>query len=148
IVPILTLCAGVAVDAAAKLIARLVRSPRLSVTVLTALGSVLLVAPSAAALVKVEQRDTTPSTGVAARRWIDTHVRPGSRIVREIKTAGLDHSPFRVTEWVPGDPHSPTVAALADAGDQYLLVTRSTAETLVARSDRARLLKRFSSTGY
>jgi 4-amino-4-deoxy-L-arabinose transferase-like glycosyltransferase len=95
ILPIAVLFAAYALVAAATAVQAHVG--RWALVPAVAAGLVLISVLPAEGVVELNARDSVPSTRVVARRWIKTHVAPGSTVVRELKTAPLNWMHLRVT---------------------------------------------------
>ena len=90
--PILPVVVLFAVDGVAWLTAEVsahLGQPELA-PALAVVGVVLVAVWPAKDVVGLNVRDSRPSTRVVARHWIETHVPPGSALVKELKTAPLE----------------------------------------------------------
>jgi hypothetical protein len=58
-------------------------------------GVALVALLPAVNVIQLNVRESRPSTRVVARRWIETNVPEDSSVVRELKTAPLNHTDFR-----------------------------------------------------
>jgi hypothetical protein len=136
ILPVLILLAAFTVDTIAQTLAapstRVLRASILTPVALVAATGVLAIHPVAVLL----DDNANPSTRIAARNWIRSHVPPGSRLLADSRyawdrwgifynasvrasTVPLDHTRFRVNYgFSPGH----TLADYQRAGYQYLIV--------------------------
>jgi hypothetical protein len=97
VLPTFVLLAASALDAA---VVRATRGSMTPAVLRPALVAGLVVAVALASVGRVVALDrlaATPSTRVLARRWMEHHLVPGSRVGVELKTAPLHASGFRVT---------------------------------------------------
>src|SRR5262249_15423801 len=85
--------------------------------------------------VRADRKLTRTDTRVAAQRWIEQHVPPGSRVAAESSTPGMPG--LRVLHLAlpgPGRPSDPNrdVARLRRQGVRYVLVTGAVADRVLA----------------
>jgi predicted membrane-bound mannosyltransferase len=92
--PILPVLVLFAVDGVAWLTAEVgARAGRPELSPALAVAGVLLIAMwPARDAVRLNVRESRPSTRVVARHWIEAHIPAGSALVKELKTAPLDHT--------------------------------------------------------
>jgi Dolichyl-phosphate-mannose-protein mannosyltransferase len=136
ILPVLILLAAFTVDTIARTLAarstRVLPASILTPVALVAATGVLAIHPVAALL----DANANPSTRIAARNWIVSHVPPGSRLLADsryardnwgifynahtpARTVPLDHTPFRIDY---GFLPRHTLADYQHAGYEYLIV--------------------------
>jgi len=113
--PILPVVVLFAVDGVAWLTAELsarLGQPELSPALVVA-GVVLVALWPARDVVRLNVRESRPSTRVVARHWIEANIPPGSTLVKELKTAPLDNT---AVHWM--ERH--TLAGVGWTLDQYV----------------------------
>jgi hypothetical protein len=121
--PILPVVVLFAVDGGARLTAELsarVSLPELSPALAVA-GVVLVALWPAWDVVRLDMRESRPSTRVVARRWIEAHIPPGSALVKGHNTAPLGGTDVH---WVEQNTltHNPwTLDRYADNGFHYFV---------------------------
>ena len=134
--PITALFAAYGVTTVARLIATRNRAfgTRRLVFLATVIAAMLaMTIGPATALVALDQVEASPSTRVAAERWIEQHVPPGQKIAVEIK--GPDFSGTRYPSVHHfALPFAGTVADYAHAGYRYLVINASLAKTYSAQA--------------
>jgi hypothetical protein len=120
ILPLLTLLAAVSLDAVGQILAppiRRVLRPSLVVPVaLVAITAIVAIHPAA----ELVDANTNPSTRTAARHWIVTHIRRGSRVLQDRDTVALDRTQFAVDDRF--NPRTHTVGDYQRSGYQYVVV--------------------------
>jgi hypothetical protein len=121
--PIVVLIAADVVVTAATWLAGRVRTrhQRFCVIGATACGLLLVTASPASAVLRLDQRDSGPSTLLAARAWIARNISPSSRIATESKAAGLYAPDYHVVEHY-SLPSAGPEAEYAETGFQYAVV--------------------------
>jgi hypothetical protein len=138
ILPVLVLFAGATVDTVVHRLTALASGvPRGALARFAALAAVTaaLVIHPAVELAAVNRRDASPSTSGAALSWIQTHIRPGSRVVIDPATLiTKNHTRLDVDE--DFSPATDTLAGYRQAGYHYLVMNGLRAGRYAAQRDR------------
>ena len=138
ILPVLVLFAGATVDTVIqRLQAWATGVPRAAVIRVAALVIVtaVLVIHPAVELAAVNRRDASPSTSGVALNWIQTHIRPGSRLLVDPTTLiTSNHTRLHVDERF--FPATDTLAGYRQSGYDYLVMNGFRAGRYLAHSNR------------
>ena len=101
---------------------------------LIAVTAALVIHP-AVELAAVNRRDASPSTSGAALNWIQTHIRPGSRLLVDPTTLiTSNHTRLDVDEHF--SPSTDTLATYRQSGYDYLIMNGLRAGHYVAQRDQ------------
>jgi hypothetical protein len=137
ILPVIVLFAGATID---TVIQRLMawasgvrRATLIRFAALVAVTAALVIHP-AVELAAVNRRDASPSTSGAALNWIQTHIRPGSRLLVDPTTLiTSNHTRLDVDEHF--SPSTDTLATYRQSGYDYLVMNGLRAGHYVAQRD-------------
>ena len=138
ILPVLVLFAAGALDTfIQRLTAWACAVPRAALmrsAALVAVTAALVIHP-AAELSAVNRRDASPSTSGAALSWIQTHIRPGSRVLVDPATL-ITKNDTRLDVDEEFSPATDTLAGYRRAGFDYVVMNGLRAGRYVAQRDR------------
>jgi 4-amino-4-deoxy-L-arabinose transferase-like glycosyltransferase len=113
----------------------LLRQPALAPALAVA-GVVLVALWPARDAVQLDVRESRPSTRVVARRWIEANIPPGSRLVKELKTAPLDHTSLHWMERNTLTRDGWTLDRYVDDGFHYFMTNSGISGTYVSQPRR------------
>jgi Dolichyl-phosphate-mannose-protein mannosyltransferase len=96
-------------------------------------------------VVRLDMRESRPSTGVVARRWIEANIPPGSALVKEHKTAPLDGTDVHWIEPNTRTHDGWTLDQYVDNGFRYFVINPTISGTFSGQPRRYPTQARFYS---
>ncbi len=106
-------------------------------------GVVLVALWPAKDVIRLNLRESRPSTRVVARRWIEANVPPGSALVKELKTAPLDDTDLRWMERNTLTRDGWTLDQYVDDGFHYFVTNPGISGTFSTQPRRYPVQARF-----